>query len=100
MSWFKFSKDYTNLLLMEKELRHFTNGKSVNQPNPEENPESPENQLDKKRHNSDINYKYINEANQPVRTKATGQGADYKQNQGKDLPMYGDNFTDISAWNS
>jgi len=108
--WFKFCKDYikpmqihkTQLLLELDEQNKFLNSPANFQ---EQSPQDPssmnlEAELNPERHNILENPKVINEARQPIRTKATGQGADALLNINKDLPAYGDNFVNVSGWNS
>lgn len=106
MSWYKFSKDYADAILKEiqrQEAGAFTNSGSISAPLVKEDPEgiNLENALNEDRENIVIDSKNLNERRQPIRTKATGQGADALLNTNKDLPIYGhDNFTDMTRWNT
>ena len=107
MSWYKFATD-SNVFLMTQQIQQQERNKFTNSDHEgaEETlsigPDGSglENALDPTRVNKIENAKLLNEIRQPINTKATGQGADGKLQSGKDLPIWGDNFTQVSEWNT
>ena len=111
MSWYKLAKDSNVFLItqqiQQQERNKFTNSETEGGallPNDKVDPGPDglglEIALDPTRVNKIENAKLMNEVRQPINTKATGQGADGKLQSGKDLPMWGDNFTQVSDWNT
>lgn len=106
MSWYKLAKDYVDLYqqkIQEDELKKFTNSPedhTEKQLNVDESKITLENALDLSRNNKVKNPFLFNEAKQPIRTKANGQGADGLLQANRDIPIYSDNFINTSDWNS
>lgn len=105
MAWYKFCKDYIQSIydqqIQAEEKDKFTNSDQ----NTEIDLVDPttftlEGSLNKVRHNKIENPKLQNEVRQPIRTKANGQGQDGILKMNQDLPIYGDNFTRATDWNT
>lgn len=103
VAWYKYCTEYIDQLvnqIQEEEKHKFTNSTQANDEVLNLNSTGIENQLEPARDNLVKNPKLLNEIRQPVRTKATGQGGDALLNSGKDMPIYSDNFTSTTEWNS
>jgi len=102
MSWYRLAKDYLDEYasqIQSAEKANITNSPDVFQEE-EIVPFNLENELDLMRQNKITNPKLLNEIRQPIKLKSSGQGINGLVGANKDLPIYSDNFTKTTDWNT
>lgn len=108
MSWYKFAKDYVATMLDEKETMQHVNAvnpmslEDIEEPVTDPDALSLEEFLDPLRDNSKdpVSKKQILEYMKGNQYFSHGQGGNVRMQEGRDLSMYSDNFTNMNDMNS